>query len=137
MGFKRPFAVIAVLAVAIVLGLAPAALLWAQAAPPPAAAPFDWKTAAAAVINTAGVMAAVWVLNRYLPAIRQSVPWLLPVLAGAAGPAVAALQAWLAGYLGVVIDLGPVLAAATGASAVAVHQVWKQATKPPEPVARR
>ncbi len=129
MTLRRIFAVAFVLAAAVLLAVAPV-LVFAQGVPAPAAQPFDWKTAAAAIINTAGVMAAVWALNRSLPVIRQSVPWLLPILAGAAGPMLAGLQAWLASYLGVAIDLGPVLAVASGASAVAAHQVWRQATQP-------
>ncbi len=51
------------------------------------------------------------------------------IIAGAIGPAVAAGQNALFGMLGVEIDLSPVLALFTGATAVAINQVGKQVHK--------
>lgn len=114
--------------VLVILG--PAALLWAAdpALPvDPAAAP-GLKMLAASLINTAGVLTLVAIGNYYLPAVRATVPWLIPIATTLLGPVVALGQTWLAGQLGVPIDLSPLLGVFTGAAAVMVHQTGKQAT---------
>lgn len=89
----------------------------------------EWFTILGALINTAGVLAAVQGLKVWIPVLREKLPWILPILAGAIGPAVAVLQAWVGGILGVAIDISPVIAIFTGATATAANQVYKQAGK--------
>ncbi|HXG76466.1 MAG TPA: hypothetical protein VNJ53_07850 [Gaiellaceae bacterium] len=89
---------------------------------------FWWKPILAGFINTTAVLLLVQGLKTLLPWLRQTTPWLLPVLAASAGPLVAAVQSWLAAWLGAPIDLSPLVAIFSGATATAVHQVGKQVT---------
>lgn len=88
----------------------------------------DYKIMIAGFINAVAVVGVVQFLKVYLPIINEKVSWLLPVLAAAIGPAVAVLQNVLFTWLGIPIDLSPIAAVFTGATAVAIYQVKKQAT---------
>ena len=83
----------------------------------------------AAFINSVLVLAIVQLLKIKIPVLREKLPWLIPIIAGAIGPAVAAGQNYLSQLLGVAIDLNPIAAIFTGGTAVAIHQVGKQASK--------
>jgi hypothetical protein len=83
----------------------------------------------AALINSVLVLLVVQRLKNGIPILKQSVPWLIPILAGAIGPAVAAGQNALFSWLGVPIDLSAIAAIFSGASAVAINQVGKQIQK--------
>lgn len=116
-----------------IMSLMFATFVWAQAAPtPPLPPPASWQMIVATAINTAGVMLVVWLLSTYIfPALRERMPWLVPILSSLiVGPALAAAQNWLAGWLGVPIDLSPIAGAATGvmtgALAVTAHQTYQQ-----------
>lgn len=85
-----------------------------------------WQMLVGATINSVIILALVQAIKMYLPKVREAVPWALPIIAAAIGPAVAAGQTGLAGWLGVPIDLSPMLGLFTGASAVALHQIGKQ-----------
>jgi len=89
----------------------------------------EWFSILAALINTAGVLTAVQALKIGIPKLKEKIPWILPILAGAIGPAVAVLQGWLGGILGLPIDISPLIAIFTGASATAANQVYKQVGK--------
>lgn len=118
-----------------VLALVIPALVLAQAAPAPLAtvpAPQSWGLIVAVLINTAGVMAVVTVINRIMPKLRAAVPWTVPLIASLlVGPALVAVQSWLSTWLGVPIDLSAIAGAATGlgtgALAVTAHQVYRNA----------
>ena len=90
----------------------------------------EWKPLLAMFINTVLVLGLTQVVKVYVPGIRAAVPWLLPIIATFAGPVVAVVQNAVAGWLGVPIDLSPLLGLATGGAAVAMNQTWKQATTP-------
>ena len=90
----------------------------------------EWKPLLAMFINTVLVLGLTQVVKVYVPGIRAAVPWLLPIIAIFAGPVVAVAQNAMAGWLGVPIDLSPLLGLATGGAAVAMNQTWKQATEP-------
>jgi hypothetical protein len=115
-----------------------------EPAPPvvPPAPGFDWsaiawKTLLAGFINAVAVVGLVQWLKAVAPWIRATAPWVLPLFAMLAGPIVTIVQGLLAGWLGLPIDLAPilgpftpVLGAFTGATAVALHQVARQARGP-------
>jgi len=86
----------------------------------------DYNQIIANLINTTFVLIIIQLIKTYIPFIRQSVPWLLPILAGAIGPAIALLQNYLSQYLVFSIDLSPIIAIFTGATATAIHQVKVQ-----------
>lgn len=123
MGPKR-FTMIGLIALALVLAFVPFALAQSGAGQ----VAFDWKPLAAMAINTIVVAGVVQAIKVYAPGLRAGLPWLLPVIAVVAGPAVAVAQSALAGWLGVPIDLSPLLGLATGGAAVAANQVVKQAS---------
>ncbi len=83
----------------------------------------------AALINSVLVLAIVQILKTKVPKLKEKLPWLIPIIAGAIGPAVAAGQNYLSGLIGAPIDISPIAAIFTGGTAVAMHQVGKQATK--------
>jgi len=83
----------------------------------------------AALINSVLVLLVVQVLKTAIPKLKESIPWLIPILAGAIGPAVAAGQNALFAWLGVPIDLSAIVAIFTGGTAVAINQVGKQIQK--------
>lgn len=112
-------------------GVDPIGLAWAQApAPAPAPAQPTWGMILGATINAVGTMVVVKLLAhpRVIPALRDRVPALMPVLAGALGPAVAWAQDALTKLTGVPIalDTNAVLHVFTGASAVAIAQIFIQ-----------
>lgn len=88
--------------------------------------PEVWKPILAGFINTTLVLVLVQLCKAAIPSLRSAVPWLIPVIAGALGPLVAVGQSWLGTWLGIPVDLSPVVAVFTGATATAVHQVGKQ-----------
>jgi len=75
------------------------------------------------------VLLAVEVIKMVLPMLDEFVPWMLPIIAAAIGPVVAMLQGYLQAWLGLPIDLSPIVAIFTGGSAVALYQVKHQITK--------
>jgi hypothetical protein len=81
------------------------------------------------LINTVAVLALVQLLKTYIPMLKTYYPWLLPIIAAAAGPLVALLQNWITGALGVPIDLTPISGIFSGGAAVMVNQVGKQWSK--------
>jgi len=86
-----------------------------------------WQTIVAGFINSTVVLTVIYLFNKYVTDwIREKAPWAVPFLAGALGPAVVLAQNWLSAWLGQPIDLSPWLGLFTGASAVAMHQVYKQ-----------
>ena len=89
----------------------------------------EWSNVIAAFINSGVVLGLVQLIKKWLPVLNEKIPWVLPILAGAIGPAIAAIQSWLATVLGVPIDLSPIAAIFTGGTAVALYQVGKQASK--------
>lgn len=89
----------------------------------------EWSSVIAAFINSGVVLGVVQLIKKWLPVLNEKVPWLIPIIAGAIGPAVAALQNWLSTLLGVPIDLSPIAAIFTGGTAVALYQIGKQASK--------
>ena len=88
----------------------------------------EWKNLIAMFLNTVGVLLLTQLIKVGVPIIRSATPWLLPILATLAGPVIAVVQNLLAGWLGLPIDLSPLVALATGGAAVAVHQTVRQAT---------
>ncbi len=91
---------------------------------------YPWQLVLAGLINGAGVFSVLWVFNNHISGwLRANTPWLIPILAAALGPVVALAQSYLAKWLGVPIDLAPLSAMAlfSGASATAMHQVYKNA----------
>mgnify|MGYP001570446798 FL=1 len=121
MTFKR-FAVLYLVALALVVLVASVAFAQSGAG----GVALDWKPLLAMAINTVGVMLVTQLIKTGIPIIHSAVPWLLPILATLAGPVVAVLQSLLAGWVGVPIDLSPLLGLATGGAAVAMHQVHRQ-----------
>lgn len=83
----------------------------------------------AGIINTVLVLFVVQALKNLVPKMRESIPWIIPILAGAIGPLVAAGQNALFSWLGIPIDLSAIAAIFTGGSAVAINQVGKQYQK--------
>ena len=90
----------------------------------------DWQLLVATLINGIGVLALVKLITGTLmPFLRVNYPWAIPILAVIAGPVVAFATEWLMAFLGHPIDLSAIIAALTGALAVAAHQVKAQAKK--------
>ena len=125
-----PLALLAVLPSGPVPVVDPPGVAWAQAPAPPQAAQPTWGMILGATINAVGTMVVVKLLAhpRVIPALRDRVPALMPVLAGALGPAVAWAQDALTKLTGVPIalDTNAVLHVFTGASAVAIAQIFIQ-----------
>ena len=80
-------------------------------------------------INLVGVLLIVELLKLVIPKLREVVPWVIPIIAAVIGPILAMLQGYLGKWLGFQIDLSPIVAIFTGASAVALYQVQHQRTK--------
>jgi hypothetical protein len=116
-------------------------LVWqpvlAQVPPPvpPPAPVFDWHILLAGFINSVAVVGVVQLIKSLAPTVRTAVPWLLPILSIAIGPLVATLQSWVATWVGLPIDLSPLVGAFTGGTAVMMHQTFRQART--QPNARR
>ncbi len=89
----------------------------------------EYNVLIAGFINTVLVLAIVQLLKIKISWLKERVPWLIPIMAGAIGPAVAAGQNALFAWLGVPIDLAPIAAIFTGATATAINQVGKQSMK--------
>ena len=83
----------------------------------------------AALINSVLVVAAVQFLKVYWPIFKEKMPWLIPIIAGFIGPLIMLLQNMVTSWLGVPVDLSPLLGVLTGGTAVAIHQVYKQTQK--------
>lgn len=99
--------------------------------------PPSMKELLAVLINTAGVMCVVQVIKFYLPYLTDKYGWVMPLIAMASGPVVAFLQGFLAtklGYPG--FDFSLIVAALTGGTAVAAHQVYAQQKEGPTGIAR-
>ncbi len=89
----------------------------------------EWESLLGAFINSVVVMGLIQLIKTYIPKLNELVPWLIPIIAAAIGPAVAVAQNALATWLGVPIDLSALTAVFTGGSAVAIYQIGKQAAK--------
>ena len=89
----------------------------------------DYNILIAGFINTVLVLGLVQLLKIKTPVLKEKAPWLFPIIAGGIGPAIAVGQNVLFAWLGLPIDLSPIAAIFTGATATAVNQVGKQATK--------
>ncbi len=120
---------------AVVLSLCYIDLAWAQTIG--AVQPSNWKELLAVLINTAGVMAAVQIIKVVLPFLTDKYGWLVPILAMLAGPVVALIQGGLAKVLGYEgFDFSLVVAALTGGTAVAAHQIYAQKKEGPTGIAK-
>ena len=86
----------------------------------------EWKNLIAMFLNTVGVLLLTQLIKVGVPIIRSAAPWLLPILATLAGPVVAVVQNLLAQWIGLPIDLSPLVALGTGGAAVAMHQTFRQ-----------
>jgi hypothetical protein len=102
----------------------------AQTPPAPTPPAFDWHVLLAGFINSVAVVGVVQLIKSLAPAVRSAVPWLLPILSVAIGPLVATLQSWIAAWVGLPIDLSPLIGAFTGGTAVMIHQAYRQSTAP-------
>jgi hypothetical protein len=111
------------------------ALAQTPPAPPPPAPTFDWHVLLAGFINAVVVVGVVQLIKSLAPTVRTAVPWLLPILSVAIGPLVATLQSWVGTWVGLPIDLSPLIGAFTGGTAVMMHQTFRQART--QPNARR
>ena len=80
-------------------------------------------------INLVGVLLVVELLKIVIPKLREAVPWLIPIIAAVIGPIMAILQGYLGAWLGIAINLDPIVAIFTGASAVVLYQVQHQRNK--------
>jgi hypothetical protein len=90
----------------------------------------EWQLAIATLINGSGVFFAVLVIKSVLmPFLRAQYPWVLPIIAMVAGYLIGFATEALMAWLGYPIDLSTIVAALTGAGAVAVHQIKVQAVK--------
>lgn len=110
-------------------------LAFAQATPPPLSPPptqdYNVRSLIALFINTTGTLVVIQLLKTYvIPALSQSYPAMLPILAGLMGPLLAAIQTRLATALGYPIDLSMVVAIFSGAASVGVNQFVKHSTAP-------
>ena len=81
------------------------------------------------LINAVLVLLAVELLKMVLPKLKEAVPWLLPLISMIIGPIMALLQGYLGSWLGVAIDLSPIVAIFTGGTSVALYQVQHQRNK--------
>lgn len=88
-----------------------------------------WQPIVANLINTVLVLLAVQAIKAIIPQLSAAVPWLIPIIAAIIGPVVAVVQNFLTSWLGVPIDLSPLVAIFTGGSAVALYQIGKQWNK--------
>ena len=90
----------------------------------------DWNQIAAAAINSVLVLMAVQFLKTTgVPWLNAKAPFLLPIIAMLIGPAMAIAMNYLSALLGHPIDLSPIIGVFVGGTAVALHQVGKQALK--------
>ncbi len=82
----------------------------------------DWMEVLAAAINSAFVIIAVQALKVYvMPALKLKYPWLLPLIALFAGPAMAQLTEFLVAFTGYPIDLSKITEVLTGLAAVVMY----------------
>ena len=90
----------------------------------------DWNQIAAAAINSVLVLMAVQFLKTTgVPWLNANAPFLLPIIAMLIGPLMAIAMNYLSALLGYPIDLSPIIGVFIGGTAVALHQVGKQALK--------
>lgn len=85
--------------------------------PAAAAVEIDWKLILATFVNGTLVLLIVSVINAYKPVIRESYPWVVPLMATALGPVIGAAQSWALSKLGIQVDFSPIIAALAGAAA--------------------
>lgn len=89
----------------------------------------DWNQIIAAAINSVLVLMAVQLLKTYaLPWLKQQAPWVLPIVSLVIGPALTAAVNALSAMFGYPIDLSPIIGVFAGGTAVALHQIGKQAS---------
>ena len=102
----------------------------ASATPPPGTpGALWWQAMLAAAVNSGGVLLLVQGISAAVPFLKERIPWVVPILALLAGPAVAWVQSQVSAVTGLPIDLSEVQIAfqvALGAGAVAVSQVYSQ-----------
>lgn len=90
----------------------------------------DWNQIAVAAINSVLVLMAVQFLKvKGVPWLRLNAPFLLPIIALIAGPALTAAMNYLTAFFGYPVDLSPIIGVFSGGTAVALHQVAKQYAK--------
>jgi len=90
----------------------------------------DWNLIAATAINAVLVLMAVQFLKTTgIPWLNKNLPWTLPLIALVIGPLMQMLTNYLMGLLGYPIDLSAIVGLFTGGTAVAVHQIYRQATR--------
>jgi len=88
----------------------------------------DWNQIIAAAINSVLVLLVVQGLKTYaIPWLNEKVPWALPLISLVIGPGIAFVTNSLSTALGYPIDLSLIIAVFTGGTAVALHQIGKQA----------
>lgn len=88
----------------------------------------DWNQIIAAAINSVLVLVVVQLLKVHgIPYLNQNVPWAIPLISIAIGPALTAAMNFLSAQFGYPIDLSPIIGVFAGGTAVALHQVGKQA----------
>ena len=88
-----------------------------------------WQPILANLINTVLVLLAVELLKMVIPKLSAVAGWLIPIIAAMIGPLIAVLQNLLTTWLGIPIDLSPIVAVFTGGSAVALYQIGHQLSK--------
>lgn len=91
--------------------------------------PVDYKVLLSNLANSVIIVGLVQLLKTYWPSVRESYPWLIPIVATALGPLIGVLQVTLLGKFGINVDFSPVLAIFSGAAATTVHQVNRQLKK--------
>ena len=90
----------------------------------------DWVLIAGTFLNIVVVMVIVQALKTYvMPFLKTKYPWVLPILALVAGPAVTMAANWLTAYLGVPIDFTEIIGVLTGVSAVVMYTTVRAAKK--------
>ena len=88
----------------------------------------DWNQIIAVTINSVLVLMAVQFIKNYgLPWLKSNAPWALPLISVLIGPLLTYLMNIVSSLLGYPIDLSPIIGLFAGGTAVALHQIGKQA----------
>ncbi len=113
--------------VAIVM-LLPVVVLAADGAVEPGEA-FDWQEMFALFLNSFAVVAAVQLLKKAMPTLRQKVGWTLPIIAVIIGPLMVIASNAISVALGYPVDLNPIAGVIVGLGATGLHQIGRQVKK--------